>query len=385
MPRDGAEDEYHDGYAVLRVPAHRIRHRLARCLARLRAAGIGGEGGRRLWSRARTGATPYFGAIIRGVRFPVKALAYYRAAYRVVTSNSTAPAIVQCVDLDGLPIGVLLARKYRVPLVYDVQDLFADQHTVPAWYGRVMVAQERFLTRYVDRIIVANDEIGRVVADRHGVRVDGVVLNCPPLHPDHRSASPTIRGDLDLAEDRELVIYSGSLSPRRGLENTIRALAYLDKVTLVLLGDGPSRGALEDLAGRLRFDDRVVFRDSIPGSDVARYISSADVGIIPYEAASLNHYLCSPNKLFDYIQAGLPIVCSDFPFLRRIVVENDIGAVFDPRDPGSIANAARSVLDRPGGASEFRGRLAAIKRRYCWEHEARQFMDVYRSLTDPGR
>jgi glycosyltransferase involved in cell wall biosynthesis len=81
----------------------------------------------------------------------------------------------------------------------------------------------------------------------------------------------------------------------------------------------------------------------------------------------------------------LPIVCSDFPFLRRIVVENDIGAVFDPRDPGSIANAARSVLDRPGGASEFRGRLAAIKRRYCWEHEARQFMDVYRSLTDPGR
>jgi glycosyltransferase involved in cell wall biosynthesis len=160
----------------------------------------------------------------------------------------------------------------------------------------------------------------------------------------------------------------------------IHALEDLEDVHLVLLGEGLLREELERLSASIGVQERVAFADFVHHEDVPRFISSADVGIIPYEPVGVNHYLCSPSKLFHYIMARLPIVCSDFPYLRRVVVQNAIGDVCDPQDPKSIAAAVRRLIDSPGAREACRERMGALRQTYCWEQQEKQFMSLYRSL-----
>jgi glycosyltransferase involved in cell wall biosynthesis len=162
----------------------------------------------------------------------------------------------------------------------------------------------------------------------------------------------------------------------------VRSLVHLgDDVSLVLLGEGPVRNQLEGIAIESGVSSRVFFHPFVPHASVPAFISSADIGIVPYEHVGLNHYLCSPSKLFHYIMAELTVVCSDFPFLREVVLGNGIGATFDPSSPASIAASIRRAIELRATDQGLADRLASIKRRYCWEQEEQSFLDVYRSLA----
>jgi glycosyltransferase involved in cell wall biosynthesis len=178
-----------------------------------------------------------------------------------------------------------------------------------------------------------------------------------------------------------VLVYSGLLIPNRGLENTIRALHHLANMQLVLLGEGVLRQRLEALVANSGLSDRVTFADLIPHLEVPAFISSADIGIVPYEHVGLNYYLCSPNKLFHYVMAGLPIACSDFPFLRTVVVDNEIGTVFDPSDPRGIAAAIQELISDPAAFRARKARVEALKQRYSWEEQEKRFLGVYESLN----
>jgi glycosyltransferase involved in cell wall biosynthesis len=274
----------------------------------------------------------------------------------------------------------VLARRYDVPLVYDAQELYTGIHTLPRLYRAALVLQERVLIRRAQRTIAVNDAIRDEMERRYKVKIDAVVLNCPPLVEDLGDGSLTVRQLLDLPDDVPVLLYSGSLGPQRGLENTMRALEHLEHACLVLLGDGPLRTDLEEQAVDWGLDDRVFFVPFIHHLDVPSFIASADIGIIPYENVGVNHYLCSPSKLFHYIMAGLPVACSDFPFLRRVVLDNGIGAVFDPGDPLAIAGAVHRLTDAPDAYRACKQRLELARKRYCWEEQETLFMSVYRSL-----
>jgi glycosyltransferase involved in cell wall biosynthesis len=325
-------------------------------------------------------SVPSFGH--SGALFALRWLAYYVGAYRLATRGLAPPDVVHCNDLDSLPVGLLVARRHRVPVVYDVQDLFAEQDHIPGWLGRLLQAMERALIGRVQRICAVNDAIAEVIARSYGVRVDAVVLNCPPLSssPNGGKPSPDLRATLRLGDSQTMIVYSGTLGPHRGLGNLIGSLRHLDEdAVLVMLGEGELRGELERVAADEGVRGRVFFRDFVPHLEVPGLLAGADVGVVPYEHIGMNNYLSSPSKLFHYIMAGLPVACSDFPFLRSVVVQNEIGAVFDPADPASIAAAIRAALALRGEALD--ARLEALRRRYCWEQEEQRFLGVYHSLT----
>ncbi len=319
--------------------------------------------------------------LLRRFAWPLKSVEYYKQVYRLVVNDLGPPDIVHANDLDTLWVASRLAKRYSVPLVYDAQELYVGLHTLPRWYRTALTAQEWLLLRKVDRVIAVNDAIGDLMARRYRVQIDQVVLNCPPLDEVHMAAgAPTIHQRLGLPDGERVLVYSGALTPKRGLENTLLALESLERVSLVILGEGPLRSRLETLALEHGLRERVFFLDFVPHIEVPAYISSAQLGVIPYERVGINHYLCSPSKLFHYVMAGVPIVCSDFPFLRRVVVDNGVGAVFDPSQPLSIAAAARAVLETPGEAEACRQRLRTIRHRYSWEEQAGRFLAVYSSL-----
>ena len=218
-----------------------------------------------------------------------------------------------------------------------------------------------------------------------------VVHNCVPAWSTPEPRPTLIRDALGISPAEPVVLYHGLLDANRGLETLCKAMLEpgLERAHLVLLGFGQHREQLLDLASEPRFNGRVHVLDPVSPADLLPWVASADVGVMPNQPRSLNERLSTPNKLFESIAAGLPVVSSDFPERRRIIVEDPLGplgAVCDPTDPGALARAISSIVDLDAESrSDLRRRCAeAARLRWNWESEARSLLEGYRQIADRG-
>lgn len=160
----------------------------------------------------------------------------------------------------------------------------------------------------------------------------------------------------------------------RGLEQLVQSCEFLrDDVRVVFRGYGALELELRELG---KAHENCCFEPPVPMRDMIHAASSADVGVIPYIPVNVNNLLSSPNKLFEYIRAGLPVLASDLPFLRRIILEHDIGYVFNPRDPRSIADAINKAT-REENLMHFRANVQRIKHKYCWHEEQKKLLAIF--------
>ena len=211
-------------------------------------------------------------------------------------------------------------------------------------------------------------------------------MNCPPEWTPPALPDRRFHALLGLAPETRVVLYHGGFLPSRVIEVLAAAVLRLPRVVLVAMGDGPLRPAIERLAGEPRAEGRVHLLPPVPPADLLAWIAAADVGAMVNQPVSRNERISTPNKLFECLAAGVPVVSSDFPGRRRIVIDDPdgpLGAVCDPTDPGAIAAALREILDRPAEATaDLRRRvLAAAHARWTWERQAATLLDVYGRLT----
>lgn len=279
----------------------------------------------------------------------------------------------------------------KVPIVYDSHELFIESGTasrlpIPArmflrWYEHHLVAA-------VSAVITVNEDIAEVLRERYQPRRVEVVHNCPDFW-----SPPSVRPDLlrvsaRIPEDAPVVLYHGRLVAGRGIQNLIAALRLpgLGKVHLVLMGFGPSRDTLLELAGDPQVS-RVHVLDPVSPSALLSWVASADVGAMPNPGLTLNDRFSTPNKLFECFAAGVPVVASDVPTMRRIIVDNPggpLGVVCDPSHAEDIAEALRSVLEAEAANGEtLRQRcLAAARTRWNWQLESRRLTTLYDDLAN---
>jgi glycosyltransferase involved in cell wall biosynthesis len=319
---------------------------------------------------------------ISHLQWPLNSIDYYYKAYRIVVRDPVRPDIIHANDLDTLAVACLLKLRTGAKLVYDAQELYTGMHTLPRWYRTLMTIQEFLLVRCADRITIVNHAIAQEMERRYRIKVDEVILNCPPYEESpSRTSGSSVRDSQAIPESEPVYLFSGGLVKQRGIENTILALKHLPRGVLVILGEGQLKDRLLELIDGEGLGDRVRFADFVPHTEVPKFISSADIGILPYENVGINHYLCSPSKLFHYIMAELPVACSDFPFLRKVVLDDGLGAVFDPADPSSIARAIDTVLRDGQRYDDIKRNLVEARGRYCWENEEKKLLRVYSGLA----
>jgi glycosyltransferase involved in cell wall biosynthesis len=290
-------------------------------------------------------------------------------------------------DLNNLEVAYRAARANGAKLVYDSHELFPD--IANRWIRmrrKGWMRLERRLLPHADLVITVNDFIAQELAKRHAVPPPMVLLNCPnpPADFDASANHNHIRVRLGLEDTRPIVLYQGWMWEGRGLENLVRAASKLARnAAVVLMGYGEYQAVLEEMA-QGEPPGRVYFLPAVPQRDLLAYCASADVGVIPYQAVDLNNYYSSPNKLFDYIQAALPIVASDLPFLRKVIVTDGLGTVSKLDSPESYAEAINQVLTLPDGGEEFKRNLRRVAPQYTWEAQARKLVEAYRRLGVRG-
>jgi glycosyltransferase involved in cell wall biosynthesis len=279
--------------------------------------------------------------------------------------------------------GLLAARLIGARLVYDSHELATGVPYRDGGWARFVAAIERIAVPRAAAVVTVSDGIADRLQARYRLPERPVVVrNVSAL----ASAPPTgeLRRRLRIG-DAPLILHQGAPAPDRGGEVLVAALRSVPDAHLVFLGDEGGPGfarTLSDLAARAGVRDRVHLEASVALEGLLAVTAEADVGVSLLQDTCENHRLALPNKVFEYIAAGVPVVVSDLPELGRLVAQHGIGWTVDPGDPEAVAEVLRRALAaRDDGALRAAvGRAAAA---LTWERESERLLGAYRSL-EPG-
>ena len=306
---------------------------------------------------------------------PLMFLDYYGRAYRLV--RASPPDALHAHDLNTLPVAALLAVRLRIPLTYDAHELYPEISTLSRKEATVWRQLERRLAPRADTIVTVCESIAVEIERRYEVKRPQVLLNCPTAYAVGPGAPGRLAEQLGLADEEPIFLYQGGFAPNRGLQTVIRAAKLLERGTVVLTGWGQIEDELRELVRREGLDERVAIVEPVPTDQVVAYAVGATVGLIPYEPVGLNNTLTTPNKLFDYMAAGIPIAASRLPELVRFVEGEGLGVTFNPGDPPAMAAALNGLLADPARREEMRLRSREAGGRYTWEREAEKLLAIY--------
>ncbi|MCU0309252.1 MAG: glycosyltransferase [Chloroflexi bacterium] len=293
-------------------------------------------------------------------------------------------------DLPGLMAAVEAARDGGL-IVYDSHELYVESGSqarlgrlAKAWMRRL----EGRLARSTVALVTVNETLASVLDARLRPGRVVVVHNAPPRWEPPDPPPGLLRDRLGLPPSARIVLYHGGLIEGRGLRQLVDAVLEpgMEDTHLVLLGAGPLWEELAARAATPRAGGRVHLLEAVLPDQLPEWVAAADVGVMPNQPVNANERLSTPNKLFESIAVGLPVVSSDFPERRRIILgdpDGPLGAVCDPTDPAAIAAAIRSILDLgPAERADLRARiLRAAHARWNWETEGARLVRLYEEIA----
>jgi glycosyltransferase involved in cell wall biosynthesis len=292
-------------------------------------------------------------------------------------------------DLTGLlAVAPLVRRPAR--LVYDSHEIFLETGTaarLPKPLRRLLGAYEKRLTGRADALVTVNDSYADVLNRRLRPRRLLIVRNCPPRWDPPPGSGARLRAAASIPEGRPVVLYHGGLTSHRGIEQLMEAMLEpgLEAAHLVLMGFGEDRQRLAVDVQDPKLEGRVHLLDAVPPGELLEWVAGADVNAIPLQRSTLNHWLCTPNKLWESLAAGVPVVVSNFPTMREIVTTDaagPLGGVCDPSDPASIAGSIVAILELSAGErAALRERcLRVAHERWNWEQESSRLVGLYADI-----
>jgi glycosyltransferase involved in cell wall biosynthesis len=291
------------------------------------------------------------------------------------------PDIIHAHDAAMLLPGLMGARLTGARLVYDSHELATSvpyRERAWAWF---VGAVERTVVPRCAAVITVSDGIARRLRDLYGLPVTPtVVRNVSALTP---GGEPGLRDRLGIGADVPLVLHQGAPAPARGCDVLVEAVARLEGVRLAFLGD-PEPGYGQELAERiaaLSVQDRVAMLPSVPLERLLAYTAEADVGVTLLQDTCENHRLALPNKLFEYIAAGVPVVASALPECARLIGDYGIGWCVSPDDIAGLSSALEAAIAARGDPA-LRSRLETAAAELRWDVEQDRLLELYARLDD---
>ncbi len=297
-------------------------------------------------------------------------------------------------DLSGGLPALFASDASGATLVYDSHEVFLESGRwarAPRFVRHLLATRiERPLLERASALITVNPSVEQVLSERYEIPDRrAVVYNCvDPLVSPVRPRE--LRDAIGLTDDTPIALYHGGFSPVRGLRQIIDAAVdpRLENIHVAFLGYGPMEAELRTLAARPDVAGRIHVLKAVSPEVLDRWVAGADVGLMPNQHETLNEYVSTPNKLFESIGVGTPVVSSDFPERRRIILdgpEGPLGALCNPSDPADIARAIVEVIGgTPAEREAYRSRCrAAALARWNWDAQVATLVQLYGDL-DPA-
>ena len=274
-------------------------------------------------------------------------------------------------DLDTLPACFFASKIKSTNLVYDSHELFSEG---PELQGRKFVqgfwrSLEDFFLPKVKKSYTVSQSIVEFYDAKYQNKM-GLIRNIP-LKKDVLEVE-----EVALPTTNKTILYQGVLNPGRGLKPMIKALKFIDDLDLVIIGYGKVEEELKAFVMKEKMNERVHFLGRIARDKLFNYTKEATLGMVLEEPLGLSFQYSLPNKLFDYIHAGIPIVAGNLPEISRIIKEHNVGVLVDDYQPKTIAKVIKNLLNDELLLSEIKENQQKAKEVLCWEKESKK-LDTY--------
>lgn len=288
-----------------------------------------------------------------------------QALYRRGRATSVPPRLIVAHDLYALIPAILLKRVFGCPVLYDSHEYWPQANLLgPRWEAAAVRALEGRLVRAADQTITVSPPLAALLAREHRLAEVLSVPNAEPFRPD--AVPPPRRRD----DESVRFLLQGRMAPGRGIERVMAAWRHVDAdaVLVVRAPEDPYLAVLREQFDDLVRGGRLVFRDPVGEDELVAAAREADVGLIPYGDANPNHRYACPNKLSQYLQAGLAVLVNDrSEYASGLVVSERCGAGYDPDRPETLASAVASLAADRRSLDDMRERAFALARdRFNW-------------------
>jgi len=275
------------------------------------------------------------------------------------------PSTIFCHGLMLLRTAVEVKQKTGAGLVYDAHELETETIGLKGAKKRLFSYLERRFIRECGAVICVSDSIADWYARHYGITRPAVVRNIPDLRNQAGFiGSDVIRDRFHIPRQDLIFIYQGGLAPGRRVEQMLRIFSRLQPNRhLVFMGFGPLEPIIKE-ATSLRPNIHLV--PAVPPEEVLKYSASADVGIVGVENSCLSYYFSLPNKMFEYLLAGIPVLVPDYPEMRRVIDTHGCGWVVPDGD-----DSWQSVIESLSFQSVTmpKEKARAVGGGFSWENE----------------
>jgi len=304
-----------------------------------------------------------------------QSLKYIEWRHRLLNAYSHEPLqIIHCHDLEPLWIAVGLKMKTASKLIYDAHELETERNGSRGIRRALSRFQEKYLMPYVDHLITVSPSIRDWYAQRYPNKPISLVRNIPQV-VGSGSNSVELRKYLEIPAKALLFLYLGALNKGRGIEAILQGFeGPRIRHHVLFMGSGPFVSKIKSYSGRCR---RIHYLPPVQPNEVISYARGADVGLCLTEDSCLSYRYSLPNKLFECLLSGLPVLASSLPDMTQIIRDYKGGWVIEPN-----ATALLQFLEHldPLQARQVRHGLLNRVADLRWENEARVLLDVYERL-----
>ncbi len=284
-------------------------------------------------------------------------------------------------DLDTLLANFLASRIRKIPLLYDSHEYFTE---VPELIGRektrkIWLKIERGILPRLKYSITVNHSIAQIYEKKYSISM-GVIRNLPELNN-----SEIATGNIPGSHGKKIIIYQGVLNIGRGLDHLIESMQFVPNALCLIVGDGPEYSRLSDLVRTFKVEEKVVLMGKMTPLKLKGITILADLGVSIEENMGLNYYYSLPNKIFDYIHAGVPVLVSPFPEMKNLLDHYEVGETLISREPSKIGKQINNILSNRTKNQKWKKNLESARKELCWQNEERKLLDLLSKIEKDQR
>ncbi len=279
-------------------------------------------------------------------------------------------------DLDTLMPNFLIHKLKNIPIVYDSHEYFTE---TPELVNRKFVQGiwkkiEALIFPRLKYVFTVNQSIADLFEKKYDVKVR-VVRN---ISPKPNYIAKKTRKDINLPEDKKIILLQGAgINVDRGAEELVEAMQYVENAILLIIGGGDVIGILKKMTEDYGLQEKVMFIHKLPFEQLFAYTSLADIGVTLDKDTNINYRFSLPNKFFDYIHAGLPVLASPLIEMRKIIEKYQIGELIENHDPKHIAGKINQIFSDTEKSELWKQNIKFAANDFNWENEEKVLVEVY--------
>jgi len=301
------------------------------------------------------------------------------------------PAILLGNDLDVMPATLSAARIRKTPVVYDTHEFFlgmAGMDRKPVRRAVWKWIESRTFSR-LKYIYTVSDSIGNLYRKIYLKKVL-TVRNLPLRNSGDTELSRPEKSwinsvDNKIPDNRHILIFQGAgINESRGAEELVYSMLFLeaDKYHLVIVGGGDVMIKLERIIEQNYLASKVTLIPKVPFSVLGHFTRKAHLGISIDKGSVLNHRYSLPNKLFEYLHAGVPVLASRLTEQEKIIQQYDVGTFIENHQPEHIAQRIRAVFSDPETMERWKRNCCRVKEELNWENESKKLIDIFKQVEN---